>query len=133
MDREHFFLSKIYENLKFILYSTNFCFRSILDQTVNVSGIDDNNVYTVFVSAMEINNSSNTKSITIDLLKMFHEGINNDLSTDTPDTCVEIEYDDARMTRRKLAVTHKLPAKENSARLYTIRLVQCRKTDQTEV
>lgn len=105
--------------------------RSILDQTSNVSGIDDDRVYTIFVSAMEIN-SNHSNSLTIDLLKMFTEGIQNNLF-ETPQTCVEIEFDDARKTRRKLFDTNKLPTKENSTRLYTIRLVQARKSDQPEV
>ncbi len=106
-------------------------FRSILDQTSNVSGIDDDHVYTIFVSAMEIN-SNHSNSLTIDLLKMFTEGIHNNLF-ETPQTCIEIEFDDARKTRRKLFDTNKLPTKDNSTRLYTIRLVQARKSDQTEV
>jgi hypothetical protein len=80
---------------------------------------------------MEIT-SINSNSITIDLLKMFTEGINNNLF-ETPQTCIEIEFDDARKTRRKLFDTNKIPMKENSTRLYTIRLVQARKSDQTEV
>ena len=63
---------------------------------------------------------------------MFTEGIQNNLF-ETPQTCVEIEFDDARKTRRKLFDTNKLPTKENSTRLYTIRLVQARKSDQPEV
>jgi hypothetical protein len=96
-----------------------------------VSGIDDENVYTIFVSAMEIN-STNSNSMTIDLLKMFTEGLNANIF-DNPQTCIEIEFDDARRTRRKLFDTSKIPTKENSTRLYTIRLVQARKSDQTEV
>jgi hypothetical protein len=80
---------------------------------------------------MEIN-SNHSNSITIDLLKMFTEGIHNNLF-ETPQTCIEIEFDDARKTRRKLFDTNKLPSKDNSIRLYTIRLVQARKSDQTEV
>ncbi len=106
-------------------------FRSILNQTSNVSGIDDEHVYTIFVSAMEIN-STHSNSITIDLLKMFTEGLNNNLC-ETPQDCIEIEFDDARKTRRKLFDTNKIPTKDNSTRLYTIRLVQARKSDQTEV
>ncbi|CAF4313850.1 unnamed protein product, partial [Rotaria magnacalcarata] len=68
-----------------------FLFRSILDQTSNVSGIDDDHVYTIFVSAMEIN-STNTNSITSDLLKMFTEGINND-PFENPQSCIEMEFD----------------------------------------
>ncbi len=108
-----------------------FSYRSILDQTSNVSGIDDDYIYTIFVSAMEIT-SINSNSITIDLLKMFMEGINNNLF-ETPQTCIEIEFDDARKTRRKLFDTNKIPMKDNSTRLYTIRLVQARKSDQTDV
>jgi len=108
-----------------------FLFRSILDQTSNVSGIDDEHIYTIFVSAMEIN-STNSNSITIDLLKMFTEGLNNNLC-EIPQDCIEIEFDDARKTRRKLFDTNKIPTKDNSTRLYTIRLVQARKSDQTEV
>ncbi|CAF4341252.1 unnamed protein product, partial [Adineta steineri] len=51
---------------------------------------------------------------------------------ETPQTCMEIEFDDARKTRRKLFDTTKIPAKENSTRLYTIRLVQARKSEHTE-
>jgi hypothetical protein len=81
---------------------------------------------------MEIN-SSNSNSITIDLLKMFTEGLNNNNHFESPQTCVEIEFDDARKTRRKLFDTTKIPTKDNSTRIYTIRLVQARKSDQTEV
>lgn len=63
---------------------------------------------------------------------MFTEGINND-PFETPQTCIEIEFDDARKTRRKLFDTTKIPMKDNSTRLYTIRLVQAKKSDQTEV
>ncbi len=107
-------------------------FRSILDQTSNVSGIDDEHVYTIFISAMEIN-SDNSNSLTIDLLKIFTQGINNNNLFEIPQTCVEIEFDDARKARRKLFDTNKLPTKDNSTRLYTIRLVQARKSDQPEV
>lgn len=105
--------------------------RSILDQTSNVSGIDDDHVYTIFVSAMEIN-SNHTPLSTIDLLKMFTEGVQNNLF-ESPQNCVEIEFDDARKTRRKLFDTNKLPSKDNTTRLYTIRLVHARKADQPEV
>lgn len=80
---------------------------------------------------MEINSTS-TNSITIDLLKLFSEGLNNHLF-DSPQTCVEMEFDDARKTRRKLFETNKIPTKENSTRLYTIRLVHARKSDLIEV
>lgn len=80
---------------------------------------------------MEIN-STHTNSITTDLLKMFTEGLNNDLF-DTPQSCMEIEFDDARKARRKLFDTNKIPMKDNSTRLYTIRLVQARKSDHPEV
>lgn len=96
-----------------------------------MSGIDDDYVYTIFVSAMEIN-STNSHSNTIDLLKIFTEGLQNH-GFDTPQTCIEVEFDDARKTRRKLFDTNKLPTKDNSTRLYTIRLVQAKKSDQTEV
>ena len=81
---------------------------------------------------MEINSNHHSNSLTIDLLKMFTEGIHNNLF-ETPQTCIEIEFDDARKTRRKLFDTNKLPSKDNSTRVYTIRLVQARKSDQTEV
>lgn len=63
---------------------------------------------------------------------MFTEGLNHSLF-DTPQTCIEVEFDDARKTRRKLFDTNKIPTKENSTRLYTIRLVQARKSEQTDV
>jgi len=112
------------------LTHTSILEKSILDQTSNVSGIDDEQVYTIFVSAMEINSTS-TNSITIDLLKLFSQGLNNHLF-DSPQTCVEMEFDDARKTRRKLFETNKIPTKENSTRLYTIRLVHARKSDLIE-
>ena len=96
-----------------------------------MSGIDDNHIYTIFVSAMEIN-STNSNSSTTDLLKLFTGGIDND-RFETPETCVEIEFDDARKTRRKLFDINKVPMKDHSTRLYTIRLVQAQKSDQTEV
>ena len=105
--------------------------RSILDQTSNVSGVDDEHVYTIFVSAMEINSTPST-SRTVDLLKICTEGVASTLA-DSPHTCMEIEFDDARKTRRKLFDTNKIGTNENSTRLYTIRLVQGRKSDQTEV
>ncbi|CAF2141597.1 unnamed protein product [Rotaria magnacalcarata] len=123
-------LPKVSRNIIGNMTHTSMLEKSILDQTSNVSGIDDDHVYTIFVSAMEIN-STNTNSITSDLLKMFTEGINND-PFENPQSCIEMEFDDARKARRKLFDTTKIPMKENSTRLYTIRLVQARKSDQTE-
>ncbi|CAF4543451.1 unnamed protein product, partial [Rotaria sp. Silwood2] len=123
-------LPKVSKNIIGNITHTSILEKSILDQTSNVSGIDDDYVYTIFISAMEIN-STNSNSITIDLLKMFTEGINNDLF-ETPQSCMEMEFDDARKTRRKLFDTNKIPMKDNSTRLYTIRLVQARKSDLTE-
>ncbi|CAF3696728.1 unnamed protein product [Rotaria sordida] len=123
-------LPRVSKNIIGNITHTSVLEKSILDQTSNVSGIDDDHVYTIFISAMEIN-STNSNSITIDLLKMFTEGINNDLF-ETPQSCIEMEFDDARKTRRKLFDTNKIPMKDNSTRLYTIRLVQARKSDQTE-
>ncbi|CAF3932756.1 unnamed protein product [Adineta steineri] len=123
-------LPKVSKNIIGNITHTSILEKSILDQTSNVSGIDDDYVYTIFVSAMEIN-STQSHSVTSDLLKMFTEGINH-TPLETPQTCMEIEFDDARKTRRKLFDTTKIPAKENSTRLYTIRLVQARKSEHTE-
>ncbi|CAF1622622.1 unnamed protein product, partial [Adineta ricciae] len=123
-------LPKVSRNVLGNMTQTSILEKSILDQTANVSGIDDDYIYTIFISAMEIN-STHTNSITTDLLKMFTEGLNNDLF-DTPQSCMEIEFDDARKARRKLFDTNKIPMKESSTRLYTIRLVQARKSDHPE-
>ncbi|CAF4592416.1 unnamed protein product [Rotaria sp. Silwood1] len=123
-------LPKVSKNIIGNITHTSILEKSILDQTSNVSGIDDDYIYTIFISAIEIN-TINSNSITIDLLKMFTEGINNN-QFETPQTCIEMEFDDARKTRRKLFDTNKIPMKDNSTRLYIIRLVQARKTDQRE-
>lgn len=80
---------------------------------------------------MEIN-SDHSNSTTIDLLKMFTQGLSHH-PFDDPHNCVEVEFDDARKARRKLFDTTKIPTRETSTRLYTIRLVQAKKSDQIDV
>ncbi|CAF0773483.1 unnamed protein product [Didymodactylos carnosus] len=100
----------------------------ILNDTANVSGLIEENVYAVLLSCIETTSST-------DLMKTITTKV-NERSTEllTIDNSVEKEIDNLKTARRQFSDIAKLPANERyPVRAYTIRLVQAKETESTSI